>query len=75
MNRWQRELPATEAGLLYCSEPVFTSALCLFVPGWLSSLSGIDYPDETLTGHLLLGGLLILLANVLIQLWGTEPAP
>lgn len=71
MNRWQRELPATEAGLLYCSEPVFTSAICLFLPGWLSSLSGIGYPDESLTGHLLLGGLLILLANVLIQLRGT----
>lgn len=74
MNRWQRELPATEAGVLYCSEPVFTSAICLFVPGWLSSLSGIDYPDETLTGHLLLGGLLILLANALIQLRGTGPS-
>lgn len=70
MNRWQRELPATEAGLLYCGEPVFTSALCLFLPGWLSSMSGIAYPDETLTSRLLLGGLLILTANVLIQLRG-----
>lgn len=70
MNRWQREIPATEAGLLYCSEPVFTSILCLFLPGWLSSISGIAYLDETLTGHLLLGGLLIVTANVLIQLRG-----
>lgn len=67
MNYWQPFLTATQAGLLYCLEPVFASLFALFLPGWFSSFAGIAYANETLTFHLLLGGGLITVANVLIQ--------
>jgi drug/metabolite transporter (DMT)-like permease len=68
MNYWQPFLTATQAGLLYCLEPVFTSAFALFLPGWISAFAGIAYANETLTLGLLLGGGLITAANVIIQL-------
>jgi drug/metabolite transporter (DMT)-like permease len=68
MNRWQRHVTATQAGLIYCLEPVFTSAFALFLPAWFSDWASVGYANETLTRNLLLGGALITLANVLIQL-------
>ena len=68
MNHWQRFVPATHAGLIYCVEPVFTSLFALFLPGWFSSWAGIDYPNETLRMTLLVGGGLITFANVLLYL-------
>jgi drug/metabolite transporter (DMT)-like permease len=65
MNYWQPHLPATQAGLIYCCEPVFTSVLALFVPAWLSAQCGVDYPNEMMTTRLLLGGGLITAANLL----------
>ena len=41
-------------------------ALCL--PALFSRWAGIDYANETATWHLLAGGGLITLANVLLQL-------
>lgn len=67
MNRWQPHVTATEAGLIYSVEPVIASALALFVPGLISSWSGIQYPNETLTARLLIGGGLVTAANVLLQ--------
>lgn len=67
-NRWQPEVPATEAGLLYCTEPVFTSAVTLFLPGLISRLAGIDYVNERVTWNLAVGGGLILTANIWLQL-------
>ena len=67
MNRWQRHVTATEAGLIYCIEPVVASALALFLPGWLSHWGNINYGNEQLTWRLLLGGGLITAANVLLQ--------
>ena len=52
MNRWQRELPAAEAGLLYCTEPVFTSLLGLVMPAWISQVAGVTYSNEQLTWRL-----------------------
>jgi drug/metabolite transporter (DMT)-like permease len=72
MNRWQRFLPAPEAGLIYATEPVFASLFALFLPAWLSVLAGVLYPNESLTGRLLVGGGLITLANLLIQLQATR---
>ena len=69
-NRWQPEVPATEAGLLYCTEPVFTSAVSLFLPGLISRWAGVPYPDEQLSWNLAAGGGLILAANVWLQLRG-----
>jgi drug/metabolite transporter (DMT)-like permease len=68
MNYWQPFLTATQAGLLYCLEPVFTSLFALFLPGWFSAFAGIAYANENLTSSLLLGGGLITVANVLMQL-------
>ena len=68
MNHWQRHVEATEAGLIYCAEPVFASLMALFVPGWLAVVSGLAYANEGLSMRLLIGGGLITLANVVIQL-------
>jgi drug/metabolite transporter (DMT)-like permease len=67
MNRWQREVTATEAGLVYCTEPVFASVFALFLPAWLSSGSGAVYANEHVTARLLCGGGLITAANVMLQ--------
>jgi drug/metabolite transporter (DMT)-like permease len=67
MNIWQRRVTATEAGLIYCAEPVFASLLALFLPGIFSVWAGIHYPNETVTARLLLGGGFITAANVLLQ--------
>ena len=67
MNYWQRFMPATEAGLIYCVEPVFASLFALFLPGWFSIAGGFGYANEIVTANLLLGGGLITAANVLLQ--------
>ncbi len=67
MNRWQPHLTATEAGLIYCVEPVIASAFSLFLPAWFSLWAGISYANEHLTLRLLIGGGLITVANVLLQ--------
>ena len=67
MNRWQRQVTATEAGLIYCIEPVLASALALFLPGWLSAWTDLPYGNERLTARLLVGGGLVTAANVLLQ--------
>jgi len=75
MNHWQRRVTATEAGLIYCLEPVFASALALFLPAAFSRCAGIDYANERLTASLLIGGGLITAANVLVQIpSATAPA-
>lgn len=68
MNHWQPLVPATQAGLIYCAEPVFVSLLVLFTPAWLSVFASVNYPNEALTWRLLAGGGLITLANILITL-------
>ena len=67
MNRWQRDVTATEAGLIYSVEPVLTSVLTLFLPAWISIWANVNYPNEILTTRLLIGGGLITVANVLLQ--------
>lgn len=73
MNKWQPFITTTEAGLIYCAEPVFTAVMALFLPGLMSAWAGIAYANEQLTWHLLVGGGLITAANVLIQLRPTAP--
>ena len=75
MNRWQRQVTATEAGLIYCIEPVCASTLALFLPAWFSSWAGINYPNELLTARLLIGGALVTVANLLLQSRWLEPRP
>lgn len=68
MNVFQPRITATEAGLLYCSEPLFTSLMALFLPALFAAWGGFAYANETLSFHLLVGGGLITLANVIVQL-------
>lgn len=68
MNKWQPKITATEAGLIYCVEPIFASTMALFLPAFFSAWAHIDYANETATWTLLIGGALITLANVVLQL-------
>jgi len=68
MNTWQRCVSATEAGLIYCIEPVIATVLSGFLPGWISRLAGISYPNEALTWSLLAGGVMIVGATVLVAM-------
>jgi hypothetical protein len=70
MVHWQPRITATEAGLIYCVEPLFASLFALFVPALLSAWAVIEYPNEHATWALVVGGGLITLANVLIQTKG-----
>jgi drug/metabolite transporter (DMT)-like permease len=73
MNRWQRHVDATTAGIIYCAEPIFTTLFALFLPALLAPLLGITYANETATRHLLIGGSLITIANILIALKPAAP--
>jgi len=66
MNKWQRWVSATEAGLIYCLEPVIATALCAFLPGLISRMAGVVYANEPLGWNLLAGGALIIGATVLV---------
>jgi drug/metabolite transporter (DMT)-like permease len=66
MNQWQRWVSATEAGLIYCLEPVIATSLAAFLPGWISLFAGVAYANEPLAWNLLAGGALIIIATVLV---------
>jgi drug/metabolite transporter (DMT)-like permease len=72
MNVWQPRVSATEAGLIYTAEPAFTAIYVLFLPALLGGFIGGSYPNETLSRQLLIGGSLIVAANVLVQ-WKRPP--
>jgi drug/metabolite transporter (DMT)-like permease len=74
MNCWQPRVSATEAGLIYTIEPVFTAGFVMFLPVILGRLVGYPYPNESLTFSLISGGSLILAANVMMQ-WKRPPHP
>jgi drug/metabolite transporter (DMT)-like permease len=67
MNTWQPMVPATQAGLIYCVEPVLASVFALFLPAVISVWASISYPNERATSSLLIGGGLIMFANILVQ--------
>jgi len=68
MNRYQPLVSASEAGIIYGAEPLFTSLLALFLPGIFAAFAHVDYANEQLSARLLLGGGLVIFANVLLQL-------
>jgi drug/metabolite transporter (DMT)-like permease len=72
MNSWQPRLPSTEAGLIYTTEPLFTAGFAMFLPAMLAGWVGQAYANESLNASLLVGGSLIVLANVLMQ-WKRTP--
>lgn len=75
MNRWQPHVSATEAGLIYCLEPVFTALYVLFLPALLAAWTGVPYANEVLTLTTLLGGGLITAANVILQIPARRKTP
>jgi hypothetical protein len=72
MNAWQPKITATEAGLIYCLEPIFGSVFALVLPALFSAWAMIAYANETANWNLLVGGGLITLANIYLQL---RPSP
>ena len=72
MNVWQPRVSATEAGLIYTTEPVFTAVYVLFLPALLGQFIGGTYPNESLSMKLLFGGSLIVGANLIMQ-WKRPP--
>ena len=72
MNEWQPHIPATEAGLIYCCEPMFAAIFALFLPACLERWTGVRYPNEHLDSPLLIGGGLITGASLLLLLRRTD---
>lgn len=68
MNVYQPRITATEAGLIYCFEPIFGAFFALILPALFSRWSSVAYRNEHATASLLTGGVLITAANLLIQL-------
>ena len=68
MNQWQRWVSATEAGLIYCLEPVIATIFASFLPGWISILAAVGDPNEALGWNLLAGGALIVGATILVAM-------
>jgi drug/metabolite transporter (DMT)-like permease len=68
MNHWQPRISATEAGLIYTTEPVFAALYVMFLPQWLGHMTGSAYPNEHPGFPLLAGGGMILAANLLMQI-------
>lgn len=64
MNRFQPHVSASQAAVIYSLEPVFASSWALFLPGWLSQWTGLGHANEFWTWSLVVGGGLILIANV-----------
>lgn len=71
MNRFQPHISASQAAVIYSLEPVFASTWALFLPGWLSVWTGMEHANEFWTWSLVVGGGMILIANV----FALYPAP
>jgi drug/metabolite transporter (DMT)-like permease len=74
MNIYQPRISATEAGLIYTTEPLFTAGYVLFLPVLLGTLVHATYPNEALTLTTVAGGGLIIAANLVMQ-WKRRPHP
>lgn len=70
MTRFQKKVKPITAGFIYCCEPIQSALGALFLPEILSRV-GSGYMNETFSFSLLLGGGLILAANVLLLREGT----
>lgn len=68
MNSYQHYVSASQAGIIYTLEPVFAAAAAMVLPGLISGALGVQYANETIVLPMLLGGGLIVAAN-LISLW------
>jgi drug/metabolite transporter (DMT)-like permease len=75
MTAWQPKITATQAGLIYCFEPIFGSLFALLLPGIFSGWAQVAYANESASVNLIVGGGLITAANVLIQLKSPPKTP
>lgn len=71
MNHFQPAVSASEAGIIYGAEPLFASLLALFLPSIFAGFGHVEYANEALTPSLLIGGALVVSANVLLQIPGS----
>jgi drug/metabolite transporter (DMT)-like permease len=68
MNKYQAHLSPAHAALLYTLEPICATLWAMLLPDLLSLWLGLDYPSERPGLGLVIGGGLVLLANV-AALW------
>jgi drug/metabolite transporter (DMT)-like permease len=68
MFAYQRGVDAATAAIIYSTEPLFACAFAFVVPGLLASGLGISYANEQITVNLLIGGALVIAANLIVQL-------
>lgn len=68
MNKFQPYLSAVQAAVIYTLEPVFASFWAMLLPTLLAVMCAVDYANERLSLPLLIGGALVMIANVL-ALW------
>ncbi len=68
MNKYQPTLTAVQAAVIYTLEPVFASLWAMFLPAVLSITCAVTYGNEEFSMPLVIGGGLVLMANVL-ALW------
>ncbi len=64
MNTYQHYVSASQAGIIYTLEPVFASAAAMVLPGLLTVWSAIEYKNEVLVWPMVIGGSLIVAANL-----------
>lgn len=64
----QRGVDATTAAIIYCTEPLFASAFAFVLPSILAAGLGIRYANEEMTVNLLIGGVLVIVANLVVQI-------
>jgi drug/metabolite transporter (DMT)-like permease len=68
MNAFQPYVNPSQAAVIYSTEPLFASLWSMCLPGWIAALVTIDYVNEQLTLELIVGGVLVMIANV-VALW------
>jgi drug/metabolite transporter (DMT)-like permease len=73
MNTYQPFVSASQASVIYSTEPLFASLWATFIPGLLATMVLMQYGNESITMELILGGLLVCVANV-VALWPQKKA-
>ncbi|MCE3018468.1 MAG: DMT family transporter [Pirellula sp.] len=71
MNTYQPYITASQASVIYSTEPLFASLWAMILPGVIASFIPLIYQNESATWQLIVGGLFILAANV-IALWPSK---
>lgn len=64
MNYWQPKVNAVQAGLIYCTEPVWATLIAGSFPLFLSPFLGIDYAAETFHLDFFYGAILMTVAQI-----------